>query len=1297
MSKAQDRTLVRRALYHRLHWLWPILARPAVRRSLRLLGWGMLATWLAFAALVLVLRYAILPTVGDYQAEIEQAASQAIGQTVKIGRIEARWQGLNPDLILDDVQILDRQGAPSFTLARVESVLSWQSLWRWRLTLSLLAFDGPVLHVRRDASGKITVAGLEAEGETDPAFAEWVLEQKRIRISNATIVWDDRLRKAPPLVLEDLQFGLDNSGRRHRFGLSAAPPAELAARIDIRGEVKGDLGEALESLAGKVFVQLDYADLAAWRTWVDYPVRLPQGRGALRVWGDLEEGGGQLTADVALEELRIGLGRKLPELDLANLRGRLEGRYKPGEWAVIGHKLELLTAQGIRIAPTDFKVEWRQNPQTAAVSGNASASFLDLVALGNLAAYMPLDARSRELLQKHQPQGRISELRASWGLEGETLKRYSLKAGFAQLGISAGGYFPGASGLSGNIDLTEKGGELALDAGESSLSLPAVFPEPDIALDSLKARVNWKAAGDGVDIKLEKLDFAGPDAAGAARGTYRFAGDGPGEIDLVGTVDRGDARAVWRYMPHAVNAEARSWLKRGLVSGRGYDGRLVLKGNLKDFPFRDGKSGQFVVTAKVVDGKVDYVPGWPVIEKIDADMTFGIGMKLSASKGSILGASLSAVTVDIPDFESYEEMLLVKGVAQGPTSEFFKFLDQSPVGDSIDRFTEGMTALGNGRLDLELDIPLRHALDTKVRGDYRFQNNQLQVIPALPVLTQVNGRLQLTEKSVLAQDISGKAFGGPLKVQVRNVGDKVGVLATGTANIASVSSHFGWPLINHLSGSAAWKADINIRRRNAEVVVESDLLGISSPLPEPLNKNAMTPLPLRIERTAPDSSREQYKITLGKIGQGLVIRRQENWERAVLAVGDVEPRLPEKGLAVRVSTPKIDADAWKNFLPEESAAGGDGNGGGLVLSLVSLKTPQLHLMGRDYSQVETMLRPRDGGWQIGLNTREALGEVFWRSAGEGWVEGNFKRLVIRPAAEVGEGSTSLINSLPGMSLVVDDFYLGDKSLGKLELKARNDKGAWRLDLLNLQNSDGGLKGKATWLNVGRHQTRLDFELTAKDVGKMLERLGYVDAVRRGTAKMSGEMHWNGPLTGIHYPSLTGQMTVNAEKGQFNKLEPGVGKLLGLISLQSLPRRLTLDFRDIFSDGLAFDSIDGKLSVTKGVMRTAEPLRIKGPAAYIEMQGETDLKAETQDLQVVVRPEIGSIAAVGVALINPVAGAAALLAGTVMQNPLNRLFAYRYHVTGSWSDPKVDKAGQSSQEIKPLPEVKPAATGEESKP
>jgi uncharacterized protein (TIGR02099 family) len=575
-----------------------------------------------------------------------------------------------------------------------------------------------------------------------------------------------------------------------------------------------------------------------------------------------------------------------------------------------------------------------------------------------------------------------------------------------------------------------------------------------------------------------------------------------------------------------------------------------------------------------------------------------------------------------------------------------------------------------------------------MRGQYHFANNELELLAGLPPLKQVNGQLTLSESSITARDIAGRVFGGPLRVQVRNAGDKVDVLATGKAAIEEVSSHFDWPLVNHLRGSAGWRAEIGIRKRQAEVVVTSDLVGVTSPLPAPLTKSADTPLPLRVERTEIDGEREQYRITLGEVGRGTVIRHQETWEKGVLAVGSAEARLPEKGLAVRIATPQLDADAWKPFLPAAApAAGSPAADGGLDIALVKLETPQLDLMGRAYRQVDLTLRPHPGGWQIALETDEASGDLLWLSAGEGWLEGRFRRLAIRPAAEsVLATGDSLIDTLPGMSLQVDDFRVGDKQLGKLEVKAQNTGGAWRLERLNLVNPDGALNGQAVWRNSGRHQTDLTFELSANDVGKLLGRLGHVDAVRRGTARLAGKLRWNGPLTAIDYPSLSGQMTVAAEKGQFNKLEPGVGKLLGLISLQSLPRRLTLDFRDIFSDGLAFDSIESRLSVDQGIMRTVEPLRIFGPAAQIEMEGVTDLRHETQDLRVVIRPEVGGLAAVGAAaLVNPVVGAAALVANTVLQKPLNRLFSYRYHVTGTWSEPLVDKAGQNEE---PLPEPRP---------
>jgi uncharacterized protein YhdP len=56
----------------------------------------------------------------------------------------------------------------------------------------------------------------------------------------------------------------------------------------------------------------------------------------------------------------------------------------------------------------------------------------------------------------------------------------------------------------------------------------------------------------------------------------------------------------------------------------------------------------------------------------------------------------------------------------------------------------------------------------------------------------------------------------------------------------------------------------------------------------------------------------------------------------------------------------------------------------------------------------------------------------------------------------------------------------------------------------------------------------------------------------------------------------------------------------------------------------------------------------------------------------VVPTIGDSIAVaaGVALLNPIIGAGALLAQRLLKDPLGQMLAYEYRITGSWAEPQV---------------------------
>ncbi len=1295
-------------------------ALAVLRRVARVVVWSTLAVYFAFVALVLALRYVVLPNVEAYRPAIEQLVSRTVGQSVTIGRVEASWYGINPDLTLIDVRVADAQGRPALAFDRVEAILSWWSVSSGQLALRLLRIDEPTLSVRRDRDGAIFVAGMPVSGPAgDSTVADWILKQRRIRVSGATLVWQDELRAAPDLVLEGVDLELDNDGNRHRFGLTALPPPQFAAKIDLRGDFRGS-AKALASLAGQAYVEIGDTDLAVWRQWVDYPLALPRGHGALRAWlgvaqGELRE----LTADLALQDVRLRLAADLPELELERLSGRLGVRVSTKGVALSGRRVELATrsdaaeadaanvANAVRIGATDFDIDWQVGGEGQPNVGSASADHVDLAALARLAAFLPFDARSRQLLVDYAPQGLLRGVSAKWKGSLEGLQSYALKAAFSDVGVKANGVFPGCSGLDGTLDANQNGGRVALDAGRSTIDLPGVFPVSLTTLDKLVAQVKWTVDSDGVDVDLTRVDFSAPDAAGTAQGRYHSRSGGPGEIDLTASLSRADARAVWRYMPHVVGQGARDWLRDSLLAGRASEAKLILKGDLADFPFLDKRRGQFLVTVKAHDAVIDYAKGWPRIEGISGELRFeGNGMVVEASRGTMLGARLSRTRVEIPDFDAPVSTLRVKGQAAGPTAEFLKFIAQSPIAERIDHFTDDLRATGNGQLDLALSIPLDEALlgNSKIEGTFLLNNNDVVFDEALPAIRQASGSIQFSGSDVRVPEINGTLFGGPLRIKGGLQKDgRVLIAANGTVSVAQLRAHADSPWLGSLSGATSYRGEVRINKRTADLSIESSLLGIASSLPAPLAKSATEPLALRFEKVnlagpgnapagtpAGAPARDQINVTLGKLLSAQFVRAKSRdafvVERGALAIG--QPlQMPASGVALGVTADRLDLDAWRRLF--DGVHGETANGGASPpVSAIALKAGQVQLLGRRLTDVEASASASATQWTVRVNSGQVAGDFVWDGAGSGKLSARLKRLTLDPANEASRaGARDAVEKLPALDIVADDFSVGPRRFGRLEVQARNDGGNWQLTRVETGDAYGKLTGRGLWQSAGgKNRTQLEFDVDSSDVGKLLERLGYPGAVRAGTAQLAGRLGWNGAPTDLDFESLSGEMTLDAQRGQFIKLDPGAaGKLLALISLQGLPRRISLDFKDVFSEGLAFDSIVSKLSVQSGVMRT-DRLQIDGPSARVVMRGEVDLKRETQRLTVNVQPDLSSTAAIGVGLINPLAGVATLLAQKALQGPLNQIFSVDYLIIGTWDDPKVDKIAGTAATSPRLPPI-----------
>lgn len=1279
-----------------LSWLAvAALPRVVVRLTVRVL----LALTALFCVLLLLIRFVVFPGLENYRGEITAALAKQIGEPVELGGLAGGWDGWNPRLDIDNLRVVDRRsGTQLLALPAVHLTVAWTSLLFIDLRFKEAVFDRPQLDVRRDAQGTLHVAGLTfdpAQGGADPAPADWLLRQRRILIHDGSITWRDELRGAPTLELTRVEFRMENRFGRHRFGLTGAPPAEVAAPLDLRGDITGHTVADWRASSGRLYARLDYADVAAWGTWLPLPLAIKSGKGAVRIWLEYADGEPRAgVADLVLVDVKTTLAPELQELSVSRLEGRIGWRSDGSEREIFTEHLAFSTPDGARFDPTDFKVVLRDKTLTHPAGGQIELNNLQLAPLMQVAANLPLPERWRSELGRYNPRGTLAQGKLQWQGDPTAPESYVTSARFADLGIAAPDRLPGFSGLSGSFDATEKGGAVDLQSRAMRIDLPHVFAEP-LALDSLQGRVAWERKGDGLAVTLAGLSFANAQVAGTAAGTYQTAAQGPGTIELNMQLPHADVRDVYRYVPVTVPGGVREWLQRALVSGTASDARLRLAGNLADFPFADGKSGQFLVTAKAQGVTLDYAEHWPALTGVDADVRFeGAHMSIDGHKGQVFNAALAGTKVEIANLRAAAPVLSISGEASGPTSEFLRFIAESPVAGWIEHFTDGAEATGAGKLALKLELPLGKPADNRVSGEYTFAGNRVQLAGGVPALNHLNGTLAFTGRELLRSQLTGEVLGGPAHFSIGSEDGHLHVAGQGHADVAQVRVEYPHqPLAKRLSGSTDWQLAIVEGGAATTWSVDSNLTGMSIDLPPPLKKTAAEAVALQVERRAGDGERDTVVMRYGRIGQLTLHRRLAaagaTVERGLLALGGAAGDADRPGLWVRGRVEAVNADGWLVVKREMAQSEG---GDDLPIEGVDVTVHELDLFGRHFNDLKIGASHDSDDWQVALGGRELAGTARWQGAGQGRpnarIVAHLQRLTV-PAASADAAANkpetvSGANPWPEIDIVADSFLLRDRDLGKLELTAQPLGADWQIQRVELANDDGKLAAHGWWRAAGRSQlTTLDADLDIVDAGRYLARFGLPDAVTGAASKIHGEVGWAGGPQAFDYPTLSGTFSIQSGPGQFLKIDPGAGKLLGVLSLQSLQRRLSLDFRDLFGEGFAFDEITGDVKIQNGVMKS-DNVRIVGPAARVVISGETDIARETQQLKVRVQPTLSASVSVGASLLlfaNPIIGAAvaagSLLAQTVMQDPIGQMFSFEYIVTGSWSDPRVERSDRTA--------------------
>ena len=1239
--------------------------------------WYSAAALLILLALLLSAARLVLPLLDDYHDELQQWLGQQVDLPVRIERLDLGWHGLGPDLRLLNTRLYDRSGEE--VLLRLDELRLGIDLWRsWReqrLVSARIALQGSELNLIRRQDGRVVLRGREHVMPILDPLALFA-GQPRIELQDLTLGWEDRYLGHPRVELRDIALNLRNRGDRHQFQLTARPAAALGQALELQADLI--LPDDRDQWRGRLYLDARGFMLREWLGWYLSERWYVGGMLDARLWATLRDGRladaeGELAVHLPVFSSR---DRAAPLFAGNRLATRVNWNRAEAAWRLNLDQLELVQAG--RAWPRTGLSLVMLPPQDG---GQRLQLAVDALALELLQSTLPLLEQRLALpvaVAALQPRGWLRDLQIGAERRGRAWQDLRFRARLEDLAWQPQARLPGLEGLDAELIGTPQRGrvELALDGGQ--FRAPALFRAP-LPIERLAAMVHWQREDQALRLHSPGFELATPDIAG--RGRLELAlprAAGSPRLTLQADIERGSAAMASRYIPAGIMRDKTvAWLDRAIVSGDIRSGRVEFDGRLADFPFNQGE-GRMEIRARVDNAILDYHPDWHRIEELDAELVFrDQGMHIEAVDGAILGARLGEVTADIPDLK--RSRLAVQGRVRGPLDDMLRFVQDSPLsrrGYALGQLQGG----GDAGLELELDLPLRrtHERVFRVAGRLRLQDNRLRLPQRELALEALAGEVEFSESQVRASGVQARLWDTPVTLDLAPHPDTEGLTRLQLDGRLPLLERLGRqyaPLARHVAGRTDWRIrlDVGPQAEGYPLQIDSDLDGVAIDLPAPLGKAGEVARPLRLQTRIRDEGMAPVYLRLGDLHAALELAAAPATgagplRRAMLRFNEGAAELPAgPGLELHGSFDRLSLDAWREVL---DSTGEDAAPPALELRAAALEVRQLDLFNQRFSDVNVRVQPVPGAWEVALEGPDIAGRIALpRGDSSLPLDLDLERLSLLMGGINGDTADIDPARLPPLDAEVDTLTYGEFDLGRVRLHSEPLVHGLEVDTLEIEGDWLKLSAQGNWtLRESREASRFDIELNGSDLGRMLTAFGYSGNVEDGPTHGEINANWPGAPTDFALAKVEGTLDLRIGAGQLVKLDPGAGRVFGLLNLHALPRRLTLDFSDLFKRGFAFDRIEGSFTLIDGNAYTQD-LFIQGPSARIDISGRIGLAERDYDQLVTVTPEVtGGLPIAGAIAGGPAVGAVLYLTDRLLGSWFEQMARYQYTVTGSWEDP-----------------------------
>jgi len=1273
--------------------------RSASRRFLRWTRWLVLAFLLPGLLLVALGQWWLLPRLNEYRDVLASTVSDYLHLPVRIEEVTAVRDGWRLGLRLQGVKLLDPArdaGLASFTQAVIALNL-WRSLREWRPVLSRVRLEGANLTLEQGPDGVPRLlgdAGADAAASSLPEVARWLFALPRLEIVGERLAVRRPDGYATQLLHPYLQ--LQQTARGQRLAFTAELPANLGDRLQLVVERQREDTADPEHEQGQFEFRAERLNLAGW----SLPMPNVGGSAALEfkgIWQDWQPF--RLEGYLRLRQAASESGlAPWPEAKM-----RFDWQRREDGWRLQGNA-RFGDGKGQTVVQPAFEL----NRTNEGWQGSARG----LHAQDLLAWLTPwLDESARQWLMPLDLRGELPEIAFRASPDAADYSATVHLSGVACRPIRG---LPGFDGVTGTLEFGPNRGRLELDSHRVRVDTDGLLRAP-FTLDRVAGSVDWRRSADDLKLESTELTFANADLNGRFRGLVTVPDVGEPSLDIQGHYwdVRGD-RARY-YLPVAViPPEAVAWLDRALVGGRVTAGDVVFRGPPIRFPF-DGGEGLFETRFQVENGVVDYMPGWPRLERGRATIIFrNRSLQIEAGSGRLLDGEVEDLSAKIDDLG--KAVVQIEGRGKGAGASMWHALKNSPAGRVLGEDLPNLRIEGASTLDLALTIPLDPP-SIRVKGRVGLLGNNAS-LPAWNVaLDRLRGEIRFTEEDLEAENVQASLRGEPIRFDLDLVGREgrraMKAQLRGRLGLRALLGEPAAALEPYLDGKSVWEAvlTVPIRRREQRnappfaLDLDSDLRGMAVRLPAPLGKGTGETRPLKVSlRPSGEGDRSILALEYGPAVRAALelsdFSRRPRLDRGELRIDAGAAQVPDApGLSIVANLPRWSprlpaglsradnagkAPARRGAAPTADAVPRAG-GAWQILRKIEARIGELVVGGRSFSEVKLQATREGDGMRIELDGEALAGRITVpdEPTPQRPINAALQRLYVGRPVDGAPEPTAFGDvdprRLPPLVLTAAELRANDAALGRLRVIAMPVSDGIRLNEIDLRSEQQRIDASGEWRWIGDGQvSRLQATLQSRSLGETLAAFGYPGSgVGRGETRAELAVEWGAALTDFVLERLKGKLKFEVGPGQLRDINPGLGRMVGMLNVQNLTRRLSFDFSDLFQPGMGFDRISGDFVFERGQART-DNLLIEAPAARIEIQGRAGLQTRDYDQTITVVPHFGGTLPVAGAIAGgPAVGAAVFVAERLLQKGIEHATRYRYRLTGPWDDPVLEPLHEPS--------------------